>query len=229
MTWDDATATARATASLASRSGAQAGAAPAEASPRCRVLLLDNYDSFTFNLFHALGVLDVEVDVRRNDALTVDEAIADAPDALVVSPGPCDPDSAGISVPLIGRAAGTMPVLGVCLGHQAIGQVFGGRVVRAAHPMHGRISMIHHDDTGVFRGLPDPFAATRYHSLVVERDSVPETLRINAWSEDGMVMGLCHRTLPVHGVQFHPESIETTMGGALLRNFVAIVQEHRAA
>ena len=225
MSWDDATAMARGTAPLVS----PIGDASAEARPRCRLLLLDNYDSFTFNLFHAFGVLDVEVDVRRNDALTVDEAIADAPDALVVSPGPCDPDSAGISVPLIGRAAEVMPVLGVCLGHQAIGQVFGGKVVRAAQPMHGKVSMIHHDDTGVFRGLPEPFAATRYHSLVVERDSVPESLRINAWSEDGMVMGLCHRTLPVHGVQFHPESIETTMGGALLRNFVAIVREHRAA
>lgn len=225
MTWDDATVTAQSMVSPTLR----AGAAPVKARPRSRLLLLDNYDSFTFNLFHALGMLDVEVDVRRNDALTVDEAIADAPDALVVSPGPCDPDSAGISVALIRRAAGTMPVMGVCLGHQAIGQVFGGKVVRAPRPMHGRISMIHHDNTGVFRGLPDPFAATRYHSLVVERDSVPESLRINAWSEDGMVMGLCHRTLPVHGVQFHPESIETTMGGALLRNFVAIVRERRAA
>ena len=225
MTWDDAAVAAQGTTSLAS----PAGAAPTGARPRDRLLLLDNYDSFTFNLFHALGVLDVEVDVRRNDALTVEEAIAGAPDALVVSPGPCDPDSAGISVSLIRRAAGVMPVLGVCLGHQAIGQVFGGRVVRAPRPMHGRISMIHHDGSGVFRGLPDPFAATRYHSLVVERDSVPDSLRINAWSEDGMVMGLCHRTLPVHGVQFHPESVETAMGGALLRNFVTIVREHRAA
>jgi len=167
-----------------------------------RLMLLDNYDSFTFNLFHALGALGVRVDVRRNDALSVDQVMAQRPDAVVISPGPCDPDRAGISLRLIERASKSVPVLGVCLGHQAIGQVFGGRV---------------------FAGLPNPFCATRYHSLVVERYSVPESLRVNAWTEDGTIMGLCHRELPVHGVQFHPESIETAMGGALLGNFLALV------
>jgi len=188
-----------------------------------RLMLLDNYDSFTFNRFHALGALGVRVDVRRNDALSVDQVMAQRPDAVVISPGPCDPDRAGISLRLIERASKSVPVLGVCLGHQAIGQVFGGRVVRASRPMHGRVSLISHDGTGVFAGLPNPFCATRYHSLVVERYSVPESLRVNAWTEDGTIMGLCHRELPVHGVQFHPESIETAMGGALLGNFLALV------
>ena len=200
-----------------------------------RLLLLDNYDSFTFNLFHALGALGAQVEVRRNDALSVDEVMAQDPDAVVISPGPCDPDRAGISLPLIERAAQSTAVLGVCLGHQcigftagAIGQAFGGVVVRAPAPMHGKISLIHHDDTGVFAGLPNPFPATRYHSLVVERSSLPASLRVNAWSEDGMIMGLCHRERVVHGVQFHPESIETGMGAALLGNFLALAAAGRA-
>ena len=223
----------RATDGAAGVSSAAAGdnadARGSKADALRRLLLLDNYDSFTFNLFHALGHLGVEVDVVRNDALSVDDVMAQGPDAVVISPGPCDPDRAGISLRLIECAAGSIPVLGVCLGHQAIGQVFGGRVVRASKPMHGRVSLISHDSTGVFAGLPDPFPATRYHSLVVERSSVPESLRVNAWTEDGMVMGLCHRELPVHGVQFHPESIETGMGGALLNNFLAMVPRRQPA
>lgn len=187
------------------------------------LLLLDNYDSFTFNLFHRLGELGAEIKVVRNDALTPDEALAFGLDAVVVSPGPCDPDRAGISLRLIEAAAMVCPVLGVCLGHQAIGQVFGGKVIRAPAPMHGKISLIHHDDTGLFAGLPNPFPATRYHSLIVERESLPPTLLVNAWTEDGLIMGLRHASLPVHGVQFHPESIETNAGHALLRNFLALV------
>ena len=193
------------------------------------VLLLDNYDSFTFNLFHYLGELGAEVDVLRNDAATPDEAMAMRPDAVVISPGPCDPDRAGITLDLIEEAATVCPVLGVCLGHQAIGQSFGGRVVRAPAPMHGKISLIHHDDTGVFRGLPNPFRATRYHSLIVERDGLPAELLPNAWTEDGLIMGLRHERLPIHGVQFHPESIETKGGHDLLRNFLAFVPGGPAA
>ncbi|MGI4947037.1 MAG: anthranilate synthase component II [Janthinobacterium lividum] len=188
------------------------------------MLLLDNYDSFTFNLFHRLGELGAEVDVVRNDALTPMEALARAPDAVVISPGPCDPDRAGISLALIECAAEVCPVLGVCLGHQAIGQVFGGKVVRAPAPMHGKVCAIHHDGSGVFAGLPNPFPATRYHSLVVERDSLPPGLAVNAWTADGLIMGLRHERLPIHGVQFHPESIETDAGYGLLGNFLALVQ-----
>ncbi len=187
------------------------------------LFLLDNYDSFTFNLFHRLGELGADVKVFRNDALTPDEALAFALDAVVVSPGPCDPDRAGISLRLIEAAAVVCPVFGVCLGHQAIGQVFGGKVIRAPTPMHGKVSLIHHDDTGLFAGLPNPFPATRYHSLIVDRDSLPPALEVNAWTEDGLIMGLRHASLPVHGVQFHPESIETNAGHALLRNFLALV------
>jgi anthranilate synthase component 2 len=193
------------------------------------VLLLDNYDSFTFNLFHYLGELGAAVDVLRNDAATPDEALAMRPDAVVISPGPGDPDRAGITLDLIEEAAPVCPVLGVCLGHQAIGQAFGGRVVRAPVPMHGKVSAIHHDDTGVFRGLPNPFRATRYHSLIVERDGLPYELVPNAWTEDGLIMGLRHERLPVHGVQFHPESIETAGGHDLLRNFLAFVPGRAAA
>jgi anthranilate synthase component II len=193
------------------------------------VLLLDNYDSFTFNLFHYLGELGAEVDVLRNDAATPDEAMAMHPDAVVISPGPCDPDRAGISLDLIEEASPVCPVLGVCLGHQAIGQVFGGRVVRAPVPVHGKTSLIHHDGTGVFRGLPNPFRATRYHSLIVERGCLPAELVPNAWTDDGLIMGLRHERLPVHGVQFHPESIETAAGHDLLRNFLALVPERAAA
>ena len=204
------------------------GARPAGANAAA-VLLLDNYDSFTFNLFHYLGELGAEVDVLRNDAATPDEAMAMRPDAVVISPGPCDPDRAGITLDLIEDAASVCPVFGVCLGHQAIGQAFGGKVVRAPAPMHGKISLIHHDDTGVFRGLPNPFRATRYHSLIVERDGLPAELLPNAWTEDGLIMGLRHARLPVHGVQFHPESIETEAGHNLLRNFLALVPARAAA
>lgn len=193
------------------------------------VLLLDNYDSFTFNLFHYLGELGAAVDVLRNDAATPGEAMAARPDAVVISPGPCDPDRAGITLGLIGEAAPVCPVLGVCLGHQAIGQAFGGKVVRAPAPVHGKVSLVHHDNTGVFRGLPNPFRATRYHSLIVERDGLPDELVPNAWTEDGLIMGMRHERLPVHGVQFHPESIETAAGHDLLRNFLALVPERAAA
>ncbi len=187
------------------------------------ILLLDNYDSFTFNLFHRLGELGAQVEVFRHDAMTSEAALERGLDAVVISPGPCDPDKAGISLKLIEQAASICPVLGVCLGHQAIGQVFGGKVVRAPAPMHGKISLIHHDDTGVFEGLPNPFPATRYHSLIVKRDGLPASLKINAWTEDGLIMGLRHESLPVHGVQFHPESIETFDGHLLLDNFLALV------
>ena len=199
------------------------------ALPPTSLVLLDNYDSFTFNLFHRLGELGARVDVRRNDALTPEEALALGADAVVISPGPCDPDRAGISLALIKAAASVCPVLGVCLGHQAIGQVFGGKVIRAPAPMHGKVCDIHHDGTGVFEGLPNPFPATRYHSLVVERESLPSELRVNAWTEDGLIMGLRHERLPVHGVQFHPESIETQAGHGLLRNFLAMLPARASA
>ena len=185
------------------------------------VLVIDNYDSFTYNLVQELGELGARPVVHRNDALTVDEALALRPQLVVVSPGPGRPDDAGISVAAIPAFAerGT-PVLGVCLGHQAIGQVFGGRVVRAPHLMHGKTSWIRHADVGVFRGLPQPFEATRYHSLVVERSSLPGCLEVTAETDDGVVMGLRHTSLPVEGVQFHPESILTTSGYDLLRRFL---------
>jgi anthranilate synthase component 2 len=183
------------------------------------ILLIDNYDSFTFNLVHFLGDLGARCDVRRNDALTVEQAMAMAPEAIVLSPGPCTPDDAGICLDLIAAAAGRIPVLGVCLGHQAIGQAFGGRVVRADMPMHGKVSAVLHEGSDVFAGLPSPFQATRYHSLIV--DDLPETLEATAWTGDGLIMGLRHRTLPVFGVQFHPESIASEHGHALLANFLA--------
>ena len=184
-------------------------------------LLIDNYDSFTYNLFHYLGELGAEVEVRRNDQIMVNEAIAIATNGIVISPGPCDPDRAGIWLDLVQAAAAAhVPVLGVCLGLQAIGQAFGGKVVRAPLPMHGKVSHISHDGSGVFRALSTPFRATRYHSLVVDRPSVPEDLAITAESEDGLVMGLRHSALPIHGVQFHPESIASEHGHALLRNFL---------
>ena len=198
-------------------------------SPAANLVLLDNYDSFTFNLFHRLGELGAQVEVRRNDAMTSDEVLAMKADAVVISPGPCDPDRAGISLALIAQASFVCPVLGVCLGHQAIGQVFGGKVVRAPAPMHGKVSPIHHDGTGLFEGLPNPFPATRYHSLIVERNTLPPCLVANAWTEDGLIMGLRHEFLPVHGVQFHPESIETDAGYVLLRNFLALVPARAAA
>ncbi|MBI5164975.1 MAG: aminodeoxychorismate/anthranilate synthase component II [Magnetospirillum sp.] len=183
-------------------------------------LLIDNYDSFTYNLWHYLGQLQAKVEVFRNDALSVDQALAMGPEGIVLSPGPCDPDRAGICLELIRRGAGRVPILGVCLGHQAIGQAFGGKVVRAPAPMHGKICDIHHDGSAAFAGLPSPLKATRYHSLVVERDTLPDSLHVSAWSADGLIMGLAHRDLPVWGVQFHPESIETEHGHAMLKNFI---------
>jgi anthranilate synthase component 2 len=186
------------------------------------ILLIDNYDSFTFNLVHYLGDLGAACDVRRNDSLTADEALALEPEAIVLSPGPCSPNEAGICCDLVGKAAGRVPVLGVCLGHQAIGQVFGGDVVRARTPMHGKVSRIRHRGSDVFAGLPSPFGATRYHSLVVDPETLPETLVPTAWTEDGVIMGLRHRDLPVFGVQFHPESIASEHGHDILANFLAI-------
>ncbi len=186
------------------------------------LLLIDNYDSFTYNLWHYLSELGPEVRVDRNDALSVDEALALDPAAIVLSPGPCDPDRAGICLDLVKAAAGRVPVLGVCLGHQTIGQAMGGRVLRAPGVMHGKTDMIHHTGRGLFDGLPSPFQATRYHSLIVERDSLPSCLEVTAWTEDGIIMALSHTSLPLHGVQFHPESIASDHGHALLRNFLAL-------
>lgn len=184
-------------------------------------LLIDNYDSFTYNLWHYFGELGVEQVVRRNDAIAADEALAMNPQGIVISPGPCDPDRAGICLELIHKAAfARVPVFGVCLGMQSIGQAFGGDVVRAPAPMHGKISDIHHKSIGVFAGLPNPYKATRYHSLVVARETLPDCLEITAETEDGLIMGLQHKTLPIHGVQFHPESIESQHGHALLKNFL---------
>jgi anthranilate synthase/aminodeoxychorismate synthase-like glutamine amidotransferase len=186
-----------------------------------RILVVDNYDSFVYNLVQYAGELGAEPIVHRSDALTLDEFIAVEPDAVLISPGPGRPDDAGLSNELIRHFAGRRPVLGVCLGHQCIGEVFGAEVVRAGEVMHGKTSLIRHHDAGVFEGLPNPLEATRYHSLVVDRDSVPDVLEITAETEDGTVMGLRHRTLDVEGVQFHPESILTGSGHDLLRNFLA--------
>jgi anthranilate synthase component 2 len=193
------------------------------------LLLIDNYDSFTYNLVHFLGELGARCAVYRNDAITVQDVIALRPEAIVISPGPCDPDHAGIILPLIKAAAGRCPVLGVCLGHQAIAQAFGATVGRAKAVMHGKLSAIEHDGTGVFAGLPSPFRATRYHSLVAQPETLPACLKVNAWTADGTVMGLRHETLPVHGVQFHPESIETEHGHQLLRNFLELARAEAAA
>ena len=186
-----------------------------------RLLLIDNYDSFTYNLVQAFMVLGAEVSVHRNDALTVAAALELQPTHLCISPGPGTPQQAGVSIDMIRAFAGRIPVLGVCLGHQSIGQLYGGRVIRAPQVMHGKTSEISHTNAGVFHGLANPFRATRYHSLIVERSSVPDVLEITAESEDGLVMGLRHRELPVEGVQFHPESILTDAGHDLLRNFLA--------
>ena len=188
-----------------------------------RVLMVDNYDSFTYNLVQYLAELGATVDVRRNDAVTVDEVEALAPDAVVISPGPCTPREAGVSVPVIQRVAGRIPLLGVCLGHQAIGAAFGGDIVRAPRIMHGKTSPIHHDGRGVFAGLPDPFEATRYHSLVIDPGSLPAELERTAWTDEGEIMGVRHRTALVEGVQFHPESILTLVGKRLLGNFLAML------
>jgi len=182
-------------------------------------LLIDNYDSFTYNLWHFLGELGAEVTVKRNDALSVDDVLALKPQGIVISPGPSDPDHAGICLELV-RRSGPVPVLGVCLGHQAIGQAIGGKIARAPEPMHGKLSAIRHDGSGVFAGLPNPFPATRYHSLIVERSSVPDELVVTAWTSDGIVMGLRHSRYPTYGVQFHPESVLTKEGKKILANFL---------
>jgi anthranilate synthase component 2 len=186
------------------------------------LLMIDNYDSFTYNLVQYFGELGEEVRVFRNDEITLEAIEQLAPARVCISPGPCSPNEAGVSVPLLRRFAGRMPILGVCLGHQAIGQAFGGHVVRAQTLMHGKTSPIEHIGSGVFTGLPSPFEATRYHSLAVERASLPESLEITAWTADGEIMGLRHRTLPIEGVQFHPESIATEHGHAMLRNFLEL-------
>lgn len=188
------------------------------------LLLIDNYDSFTYNLFHYLGELGEDVLVKRNDHITVQDAVAMRPQSIVLSPGPCDPDRAGICLALINAAAGRIPILGVCLGHQAIGQAYGGRIVRAPEPMHGKLSRIHHTGQSVFRGLEDGFQATRYHSLVIDRASLPAALDITAETDDGIIMGVAHKTQPVHGVQFHPESIASQHGHALLQNFLRLAR-----
>jgi anthranilate synthase component II len=186
------------------------------------LLLIDNYDSFTYNLFHYLGELGADVVVRRNDALTASEALAMRPDGIVLSPGPCDPDKAGICLELIEKAGGDVPILGVCLGHQAIGQAYGGRIERAPEPMHGKLSRIHHTGKSVFRGLNNDFLATRYHSLTIAPESLPAALEVTAKTDDGVIMGVMHKTRPVHGVQFHPESIASEQGHILLKNFLAM-------
>lgn len=188
------------------------------------LLLIDNYDSFTYNLVHYLGELGAEVRVARNDALDVQEAMAMRPAGILLSPGPCDPDQAGICLALTQAAAETAtPLMGVCLGHQTIGQAFGGRVVRADRIVHGKTDAIHHEASGLFAGLPSPFTATRYHSLAVAPEGLPDTLRVTARAGDGTIMGLAHRDLPIHGVQFHPESIASEHGHALLRNFLDLM------
>ncbi|MCR9127769.1 MAG: aminodeoxychorismate/anthranilate synthase component II [Rhodobacteraceae bacterium] len=185
------------------------------------LLMIDNYDSFTYNLVHYLGELGAEVAIRRNDALDVAAAMAMRPSGILLSPGPCDPDQAGICLELTRAAADAgIPLMGVCLGHQTIGQAFGGRVVRCHEIVHGKMGQMHHGGDGLFAGLPSPFAATRYHSLIVDRDTLPDCLRITAALQDGTIMGLQHRSLPIHGVQFHPESIASEHGHAVLRNFL---------
>jgi anthranilate synthase component 2 len=183
-------------------------------------VLIDNYDSFTYNLYHFLGELGASVEVRRNDQLSAEDVMAMRPQGIILSPGPCDPDRAGICLDLIKTAAGKLPILGVCLGHQAIGQAFGGRVVRAPLPMHGKLSSLKHSGEGIFEDIPSPFTATRYHSLTVERSSLPDCLISTAETEDGVIMGLAHRSLPIYGVQFHPESIASEHGHRLLGNFL---------
>jgi anthranilate synthase/aminodeoxychorismate synthase-like glutamine amidotransferase len=188
------------------------------------ILLIDNYDSFTFNLVQFFGDLGAECEVWRNDALSVDQVMAKQPEAIVLSPGPCTPNEAGICLDVIRAAAGKIPLFGVCLGHQAIGQAFGGHVIRAPAPMHGKVSPVSHGNSDVFEGLPSPFKATRYHSLIVERETLPEVLVPTAFTEDGLIMGLRHRSLPIFGVQFHPESIASEHGHKILSNFLEIAR-----
>tara|TARA_R110002073_G_scaffold287457_1_gene452189 strand:- start:338 stop:922 length:585 start_codon:yes stop_codon:yes gene_type:complete len=192
-------------------------------------VLIDNYDSFTFNLWHYLGELGAEVTVHRNDVVTPAEILALKPQGIVISPGPCDPDKAGICLDLIAEAAGKVPILGVCLGHQCIGQAFGAKVVLAPKPMHGKVSTMIHDGSGVFAGIDSPFTATRYHSLTIDPATVPDCLKITARSEDDVIQGISHRDMPIYGVQFHPESIASENGHALLRNFIAMTGAKAAA
>ncbi|MDE0994318.1 MAG: aminodeoxychorismate/anthranilate synthase component II [Rhodospirillales bacterium] len=192
-------------------------------------VLIDNYDSFTYNLLHYIGELGTEVVVHRNDALTADDVMGLGAEGIVLSPGPCDPDRAGICLELVEKAAGRIPLFGVCLGHQCIGQVFGGKVVRSPEPMHGKVSDITHTNTGVFEGLPSPFIGTRYHSLSIDPATVPDCLDVNATSADGVVQGMSHKEFDIHGVQFHPESIETQHGHKLLQNFINIASRRQAA
>ena len=188
------------------------------------ILLIDNYDSFTFNLYHYLGEVGAECVVWRNDKLSVADAMTMRPEAIVLSPGPCTPNEAGICLDLIAAAAGKIPLFGVCLGHQAIGQAFGGKVIRAPEPMHGKVSAITHGGSDILRTLPSPFQATRYHSLIVERETIPEGLVPTAWTDDGLIMAMRHRTLPVYGVQFHPESIASEHGHTILANFLDLAR-----
>lgn len=188
------------------------------------ILLIDNYDSFTFNLVHYFGELGEECEVHRNDALSVEDVAARKPEAIVLSPGPCTPNEAGICCDVIRTLAPTTPILGVCLGHQAIGQVFGGKVVRAPEPVHGKVWPVYHENTDVFAGLPNPVNVTRYHSLIVEASTLPEVLERTAWTEEGIIMGLRHRQYPVHGVQFHPESIASEGGHDMLRDFLSMAR-----
>ncbi|PHZ85358.1 anthranilate synthase component II [Paremcibacter congregatus] len=194
--------------------------------------LIDNYDSFTYNLFHYMGEIGANVEVFRNDAISVDQILADYKagkiKGVILSPGPCTPNEAGICLDLIEKAAGSLPILGVCLGHQSIGQVYGGKVIRAPYLMHGKVSDIYHQQKSIFAGFDSPFRATRYHSLIVEKESLPDCLEITAETEDGLIMGLSHKSHPVHGVQFHPESIESQNGHALLQNFIDIATEFNA-
>jgi anthranilate synthase component 2 len=189
------------------------------------LLLIDNYDSFTYNLFHYLGELGADVVVKRNDEISAREALNMGADAIILSPGPCTPNEAGICLDVIRDAAGRVPILGVCLGHQAIGQVYGGKVVRAPEPMHGKLSRIHHTGKGVFRGLNNDFEATRYHSLTIAPETMPASLEVTATTSDGVIMGVMHKSHPVHGVQFHPESIASENGHALLQNFLTLARE----
>ena len=192
-------------------------------------VLIDNYDSFTFNLWHYLGELGAEVTVHRNDVVTPEDILALKPQGIVISPGPCDPDKAGICLDLIAAAAGKVPILGVCLGHQCIGQAFGAKVVLAPKPMHGKVSTMIHDGSGVFAGIDSPFTATRYHSLTIDPATVPDCLRVTARSEDDVIQGIAHRDMPIYGVQFHPESIASENGDTLLRNFIGMTGTKAAA
>jgi anthranilate synthase component 2 len=198
---------------------------PAIPKVRSVLLLIDNYDSFTYNLFHYLGELGADVRVVRNDEISAAEALGMKPEGIVLSPGPCTPNEAGICLDVIKQANGTMPILGVCLGHQAIGQVYGGKIVRAPEPMHGKLSRMHHTGKSVFRGLNNDFFATRYHSLTIDPPSMPQSLEVTATSDDGVIQGVMHKSHPVHGVQFHPESIASENGHALLNNFLTIARD----